>query len=362
MGAPPSAVVLAGTGALRAGCRTSPPQSTLLQDYSDVQISSLGLERDAEVRRVLRRALRDAWPAARRNGWRPVALCELEPGDRDVGYTAEDGTIFVKVRHPTQGHSHFYPYSFVLATLLHELTHLSHLGHGKAFYHRLVEAAAECGAEPAVRCEVRSHICAELLNAVCDNDARRARALLAALPEAVACRPGAGRPLPLEYAAHHGRVALTRLLLEARADADASGADGVPPLARAAARGNSKTAMLLLAAGATCGRALLEAPMPTAGSAPAVVVPAVASCIGARSTCNNGDEDELDGGGRGSSRWGCVQQRPRSRLRQGYRLLRAHSLPALAAATACRAGEACARPHAPAPKWRAVTLSGSLAL
>ena len=31
--------------------------------------------------------------------------------------------------------------------------------------------------------KVHSHVCAELLNAVCENDARRAKALLAVLPE-----------------------------------------------------------------------------------------------------------------------------------------------------------------------------------
>lgn len=43
------------------------------------------------------------------------------------------------------------------------------------------------GAVPALRREVRTHVYAELLNAVCDNDARRARALLAVFPEAVLC-------------------------------------------------------------------------------------------------------------------------------------------------------------------------------
>merc|ERR1712060_377764 len=104
--------------------------------------------------------------------------------------------------------------------------------------------------------EVRGHVCAELLNAVCDNDARRARALLSALPEAAMCtrpNPGFQKQLPLEYAAHHGRVALTRLLLEARADANATCcAGGMPPLARAAARGNTETARVLLGAGAMC--------------------------------------------------------------------------------------------------------------
>lgn len=229
------------------------------QDYPEVQISSLGLAGDGEVRRLLRRALRDAWPAARRFGWRVENLCELEPKDGDVGYTAKDGTLFVKVRNPRKG-GQFYPYSFVLATLLHELTHLSILGHGKAFYRRLAEATTECGAEPAIRREVRSHVCGELLNAVCENDARRAKALLAVLPEAARCRPppGLGSQLPLEYAAHHGRVALTKLLLEAKADADASSVD-VPPLARAAAQGNSKTMKVLLEAGAQRGRSMLPA-------------------------------------------------------------------------------------------------------
>lgn len=209
---------------------------------------------------MLRRALRHAWPAARRFGWQVGAVQELDPGDNDVGYTGEDGTLFVKVRDPTKGRSGFYTYSYVLATLLHELTHLSVLGHGKGFYRRFVEAVGESAAEPALKHQVHAHICAELLNAVCDNDARRARGLLAILPEAAQCRlQGVGNQLPLEYAAHHGRVALTKLLLEARADADAScRADGVPPLAIAAARGNCKTAKLLLDAGAMRGRAALE--------------------------------------------------------------------------------------------------------
>lgn len=202
---------------------------------------------------MLRQALKDAWPAVRKFGWRFELLCELQPQDKDVGYTSEDGTLFVKVRDPATGSSDFYSYSFVLATLLHELTHLSVLGHGKAFYKRLKEAAGLCGAAPRIRSEVLAHVCGELLNAVCDNDARRAKALLAILPEAVACkRPDFSGQLPLDYAAHHGRVALTKLLLAARANADAtSEAGGLPPLARAAAMGNSKTARVLLQAGAS---------------------------------------------------------------------------------------------------------------
>jgi len=238
--------------------------TTPSQDHSDVQIHSLGQSGDREVRKVLRKALKDAWPAARRFGWSVQGVCELPPDDADVGYTAKDGTIFVKIRDPVKG-AGLYQYSFVLATLLHEFTHLSVLGHGKGFYRRLSEAVAHCNAEPAVRREVRSHVCGELLNAVCENDARRAKALLAVMPEAARCRPpGPGRQGPLEYAAHHGRVALTKLLLQAKADPDTCcGADGIAPLARAAAQGNSKTARVLLEAGAMRGlsglpRALTE--------------------------------------------------------------------------------------------------------
>jgi len=220
----------------------------------------LGLAGDREARRILRHALRDAWPAARKFQWRLQSLCELDPKDNDVGYSAEDGNLFVKVRDPLAG-GQFYSYSFILATLLHELSHLSFLGHGKAFYRCLAEAANACGAEPAVRREVHSHVCGELLNAVCENDARRAKALLAVMPEAARCRPaGPGQQTPLEYAAHHGRVALTKLLIQAKADPDSCcGASGMPPLARAAAQGNSKTMRVLLEAGAMRGRAGLPA-------------------------------------------------------------------------------------------------------
>jgi len=220
------------------------------------KITTLGLRGDAEARYLLRRALRDSEPAAQRFGWRLLSLYELPADDDDVGYTQKDGSIFIKVRNPTAREgvpALCYDYSFVLATLLHELVHLSHLGHGKVFYRCLSAALSSCGADAKVRREARAHVCAELLNAVCDNDARRARALLAAMPEAANCRrPGAeSSQLPLEYAAHHGRVALTRLLLEARADpalCSAAGNSGVAPLARAAANGNAKTAALLLAA------------------------------------------------------------------------------------------------------------------
>lgn len=244
-----------------------PPQKVLAPQlwqpdlYPDAHITSLGTDGDEEARRLLRRALRDAWPAARKFGWQVGAICELDPADKDVGYTGKDGTLFVKVRDPAKGRDRsFYSYSYVLATLLHELTHLSFLGHGRSFYRRFADAVQECRAEPALRLQVRAHICAELLNAVCDNDARRARGVLAVLPEAVACPMlGVGNQLPLEYAAHHGRVALTKLLLEARANADATcRKGGMPPLALAAARGNCKTAKLLLDAGATRGRAALD--------------------------------------------------------------------------------------------------------
>merc|ERR1712232_1208718 len=98
------------------------------------------------------------------------------------------------------------------------------------------------------------------MGAVCDNDARRAKALLAVLPEAAMVqRPGhVCNQLPLEYAAHHGRVALTRVLLEARAQVDATreGLSKATPLQRAVERGNSKTALLLLEAGADASRAV----------------------------------------------------------------------------------------------------------
>lgn len=220
------------------------------QNLQEACIQSLGLEDDQKARRLLRRALRDAAPAAERFQWQVNSIRELQPDDKDVGYSSEEGDLFIKVRDQK---GDFFSYSFVLATLLHELSHLSVLGHGRAFYRRLADAAAACGAEPCVRREVRAHICAELLNAICDNDPRRAKALLAVLPEAVVNRqPGAANgQLPLEYAAHHGRVAITRLLIEAGARVDACAeSGGIPPLQRAASRGNARTARVLLDAGA----------------------------------------------------------------------------------------------------------------
>lgn len=237
--------------------------------YPDAEVVTLGLEsNDGDAKYLLRRALRDAWPSARRLGWRLSEVHELAPQEAEVGYTSEDGIIFIKLRDPSKGG--FYPYSFVLATLLHEMSHLSVLGHGKGFYRKLVETIDNCGADPALRREIRQHICAEMLNAVCDNDARRAKGILSAFPEAATCRckrPGAKTAqLPLEYAAHHGRVALTKLLLEARADIAGSAADGgMPPLLRAAAQGNARTtAVLLEAAEKMAGK-------PKAASAPAVI-------------------------------------------------------------------------------------------
>jgi len=224
---------------------------------AQAKIISLGIQGEVEARSLLRRALREAEPAAQRFGWHLARCCELPADDDDVGYTDKDGTIFVKVRDPSSTgirSGGFYSYSFVLATLLHEMAHLTHLGHGKAFYRCLAAALSACGTEPYVRREARNHVCAELLNAVCDNDARRARALLAVMPEAAVCRrPGVGSSqFPLEYAAHHGRVAITKLLLEARADpalcSGPCGSKGMAPLVRAAANGNPKTAALLLAA------------------------------------------------------------------------------------------------------------------
>lgn len=216
----------------------------------ETQICSLGLKKDADAQRLIRLALRDAWPAAVRFGWRAKAIVELDPESRDVGYSGKDGTIFLKVRDPAR-RGQFYGYSFLLATLLHELTHISHLGHGKPFYRQLLQAVAASGAQPAARREVHQHVGAELLNAVCDNDQRRAKALLAVIPEAVhCCRPGG--QTPLEYAAHHGRVALTRILIDARADIGAGEREAeATPLERAMARGNAKTARLLLEARAS---------------------------------------------------------------------------------------------------------------
>lgn len=254
------------------------------------KITSLGQAGDSEARCLLRRALRDAEPAAQRFGWRLLSLYELPADDDDVGYTAKDGTIFVKVRDPagTTGSRlpSLYTYSFVLATLLHELVHLSYLGHGKTFYRCLSAALTSCAAEGYILREARAHVCAELLNAVCDNDARRARALLAAMPEAAMCRrPGAvSNQLPLEYAAHHGRVALTKLLLEARADptvcSTASSGTSVGPLERATANGNSKTAALLLAAAEGKGGARANVAECPAAKSKSVLDKAIAAAEG----------------------------------------------------------------------------------
>eukprot|EP00928_Gymnodinium_smaydae_P058218 TRINITY_DN41439_c0_g1_i1.p1 TRINITY_DN41439_c0_g1~~TRINITY_DN41439_c0_g1_i1.p1 ORF type:complete len:349 (+),score=45.19 TRINITY_DN41439_c0_g1_i1:100-1146(+) len=215
------------------------------------KIVTLGLKWDFQAKHLIVRAVQDAAPAARRFAWRCESVNELAPDDLDVGYTAEDGKIYIKLRDPTN--DVFYPYSFILATMLHEFSHLSHLGHGKNFYRCLADAVDISVAEPSLRRDVRACVCAELLNAVCDNDQRRAKALLTVLPEAAQSRcrrPGAGcSQLPLEYAAHHGRVALTKILLKAKAQVDATcGAGSMAPLLRAAARGNKKTTMILLAA------------------------------------------------------------------------------------------------------------------
>lgn len=351
-----------------------PPPPPPVSPYPEAaEITSLGLARDAEARGLLRRALRDAWPAARRFVWRVSSVCELEANDEDVGYTGEDGTIFVKVRDPTAaqpsrastaplagshggGKRGFYPYSFVLATLLHELSHLSHLGHGRAFYRRLVDAASECGTDPYLRREVRGHICAELINAVCDNDARRARALLEVLPEAVACRlPGPGRQLPLEYAAHHGRVALTKLLLEARADANAGSEDAIPPLARAAAQGNTKTARLLLEAGAVRGRERATEALGHKAS----LKPLLAEAYEGSPQCGAGE-----GGG-----YACRCVGARRMPRQGRRpargepsLRRAGSLPALLLPPVAAQHLPSAKATSDKSPLRSLTLAGSLAL
>ena len=44
---------------------------------------------DRVVRRVLRRALRDAWPLVQRFGWRLLRLCELAALDEHVGAVVE---------------------------------------------------------------------------------------------------------------------------------------------------------------------------------------------------------------------------------------------------------------------------------
>lgn len=229
----------------------------------EARVVTLSLKWDVQARHLVLRALQDATPVARRNGWIVAAVQELPPCDEDVGYTGEDGTIYVKLRDPNR--ECFYPYSFVLATFLHELSHLSHLGHGKAFYRCLADAIDVSAKEPNFRSEVRACVYAELLNAICDNDSRRAKALLSVMPEAARIkshRPGSvSSQLPLEYAAHHGRVNLTKILLKAKAEVDACCAgDSFPPLLRAAARGNAKTALLLLEATTSgpCAAALAD--------------------------------------------------------------------------------------------------------
>lgn len=368
------------------------------------RISSAGLEDDAEARRLIRRALRDAAPPAERFGWRLATVCELDPEDDDVGYTSEDGTVFVKVRDPAMGggdarnRGHcFYPYGFVLATLLHELVHLSHLGHGRAFYKCLATAVSHCGAELRVRREVHAYVCAELLNAVCDNDARRARALLSVFPEAVTCRRPGVSQTPLEYAAHHGRVAMTRLLLEAGADplgveAGSAGRYGgisrcseegssMPPLARAAARGNAKTMALLLSARADAtaidlgGQAVLEKAI---AAAEASAGDDVLDCgqhglagvlykaKGYRKACGcctgSGDNHTIGSHGlrRDASR---RTRRKRAKAALNVPSRRSFSLPALPAAWPCDDASGNMRALKPSgPERRAVTLSGSLAV
>merc|ERR1712224_419895 len=125
--------------------------------------------------------------------------------------------------------------------------HLTHEGHGTQFYKLLLMTVHECCVGQRLK-QILSHVHSEVLNAVCDDDRTRVRALLKAAPICANAKMPGCKQTPLTYAASYGRVSLAKQLLAARAEANATDARGISPLMWAAEAGNLKVAAALLSA------------------------------------------------------------------------------------------------------------------
>ena len=100
-------------------------------------------------RELLERAARQVQPLMRRRRWEVPLLVEFVPkSDRLLGLNVGGGggrTQQIKVRCRKPGAAAgFYPYEFVLGTLLHELVHCVRGPHDAEFYRLLDEITAEC--------------------------------------------------------------------------------------------------------------------------------------------------------------------------------------------------------------------------
>ena len=97
-----------------------------------------------EARSMLERVCKQVQPLMRRRRWRVKRVREFYPRNPSLlGLNVNRGQeIRVRLR-PPHDRSRFYPYEFVLGTMLHELVHIVHGPHNASFYKLLDEITAE---------------------------------------------------------------------------------------------------------------------------------------------------------------------------------------------------------------------------
>ncbi|KAK9864079.1 hypothetical protein WJX84_003247 [Apatococcus fuscideae] len=126
------------------------PVASQTQDvYKVLDIKTLNKPGSSEVLKLLQLVARQVQPILRARKWRVPLLSEFSPRNPCLlGLNIGGGggaTQEIKVRVRKAGdEASFYPYDFILGTMLHEITHNVHGPHDAVFYKMLDTLTEEC--------------------------------------------------------------------------------------------------------------------------------------------------------------------------------------------------------------------------
>ncbi|KAL3697109.1 hypothetical protein R1sor_011185 [Riccia sorocarpa] len=108
-------------------------------------IKTLGLERDAEARKLLEEVAKQVQPIMRKRKWKVPLLSEFCPKNPSLLGLNIDGGREIRIRlRRSRYDSRLFSYESTLGTMLHELTHIQCGPHNAAFYKLLDELTKEC--------------------------------------------------------------------------------------------------------------------------------------------------------------------------------------------------------------------------
>ncbi|KAL2643960.1 hypothetical protein R1flu_011547 [Riccia fluitans] len=109
------------------------------------EIKTLGLDRDAEARKLLEDVARQVQPIMRKRKWKVPRLSEFCPNNPSLLGLNIDGGREIRIRlRRNRYDSRLFCYEETLGTMLHELTHIQCGPHNAAFYKLLDELTKEC--------------------------------------------------------------------------------------------------------------------------------------------------------------------------------------------------------------------------